>query len=233
MRLAQRRHFEQLAKRIDLLHPPEPIGPCKLETIFPDEGPFRRELYPKQMEFFEAGATETERCFMAANRVGKTEAGAYELTCHLTGLYPHWWPGRRFTHPITAWAAGDTHLTVRDILQEKLLGSPGHPDTGMIPGHLIHRITRKARPAETVDTIYVRHVSGGLSRVALKSYQEGRKSFEGAAVDMVWFDEEVPEDIYMEGLTRLMTTNGILILTFTPLQGMTPVVQRFLPRLSI
>jgi phage terminase large subunit-like protein len=46
---------------------------------------------------------------------------------------------------------------------------------------------------------------------------------------VVWFDEEVPMDIYMEGLTRLLTTCGIMMLTFTPLNGLTEVVLRFLP----
>src|ERR1700689_2972920 len=64
-------------------------------TLFPDEGPFRRELYPKHVEFFWASATYKERLFMAANRVGKTVAGAYESVCHLTGRYPDWWPGFR------------------------------------------------------------------------------------------------------------------------------------------
>jgi hypothetical protein len=40
----------------------------KIASMFPDEGPFRRELYPKHMEFFKAGAKFKERLFMAANR---------------------------------------------------------------------------------------------------------------------------------------------------------------------
>ena len=73
-----------------------------------------RELYQKHLEFFRAGRAYRERCFMAANRVGKTEgAGGYELTCHLTGYYPHWWEGRRFTGPVRAWAAGKTNETTR------------------------------------------------------------------------------------------------------------------------
>jgi hypothetical protein len=52
----------------------------RIREQFPDEGPFRRELYPQHMQFFAAGAEETERCFMAANRIGKTRAGACEMT---------------------------------------------------------------------------------------------------------------------------------------------------------
>jgi phage terminase large subunit-like protein len=200
----------------------------KLDRMFPEHGPLRRELYPKHLEFFAAGATETERCFMAGNRIGKTEAGAYETTLHLTGRYPGWWEGRRFQAPVTAWVAGETHTTVREILQEKLLGPAGAPGTGMLPADAIHKVTRKPGVAEAVESIYVRHGSGGLSRVVLKSYQEGRESFQGTGVDVVWLDEEVPESIYLEALTRLLTTRGIVMLTFTPLKGLTAVVLRFL-----
>jgi hypothetical protein len=44
----------------------------------------------------------------------------------------------------------------------------------------------------------------------------------------VWFDEEPPEDIYTEGLTRTNATGGIAFMTFTPLLGMSKVVRRFL-----
>jgi len=94
----------------------------RIDSYYPDEGPLRRELYPKHLEFFRAGVEHRERCFLAANRVGKTEGvGGFELTCHLTGEYPVWWEGRTFDHQIEAWAAGDTSQTVRDIIQAKLL----------------------------------------------------------------------------------------------------------------
>ena len=58
----------------------------RFDLFYPDTGPIRRSLYRKHLEFFRAGRTYRERCFMAANRVGKTEgAGGYEMTCHLTG----------------------------------------------------------------------------------------------------------------------------------------------------
>src|ERR1700679_4210705 len=45
---------------------------------------------------------------------------------------------------------------------------------------------------------------------------------------MVWFDEEPPLDIYLEGLTRTNSTVGPVFVTFTPLLGMSDVVKRFL-----
>jgi phage terminase large subunit-like protein len=44
----------------------------------------------------------------------------------------------------------------------------------------------------------------------------------------VWFDEEPPQAIYTEGLTRTNATGGIAWTTFTPLLGMSEVVMQFL-----
>ncbi|HNT40041.1 MAG TPA: terminase family protein [Rubrivivax sp.] len=199
-------------------------------TYYPDEGPLRRELYPKHLQFFAAGAAHRQRLMLAANRVGKTESvGLYELTLHLTGRYPAWWVGRRFTRPINAWAAGDTGKTVRDILQAKLLGPPGAHGTGVLPGEDILRQTRTGGVADAVDTLTVRHQSGGQSTLSFKSYDQRRESFQGTEQDVILLDEEPPEDIYTECLLRTMTNDGMLMLTFTPLMGLSAVVLAFLP----
>ena len=124
----------------------------KLEAFYPDTGPLRRELYPKQLAYFKAGKKHRERLFLAANRVGKTEGvGAYECTCHLTGLYPDWWEGRRFDKPVKVWAAGDKFQTVRDILNIKMLGPAGYHGTGMIPGDLLVYTRPKAGVPDTTE----------------------------------------------------------------------------------
>lgn len=201
----------------------------KMARFYPDSGPLRRELYVKHCEFFRSGSTHNERLMIAANRVGKTEGvGAYESTLHLTGLYPEWWPGKRFNKPVKGWAAGDTSKTVREIIQEKLLGKIHEIGTGMIPGDLIVGKTLKAGVSDAVDTVYVRHASGGISTLVLKSYDQRRISFQGTEQDFIWLDEEPPEDIYTECLLRTMTTKGFVMLTFTPLNGWTEVVEKFL-----
>lgn len=207
----------------------------KLFTYYPPTGQLRRELYIKHNQFFEAGPKFRERLMLAANRVGKTEGvGGYELTLHLTGLYPDWWTGKRFDKPISAWAAGDTSKTVRDIIQLKLLGKFHEMGTGLLPQHLIIDTTKKIGVAETVDTIHVRHASGGVSSVVLKSYDQRREAFQGTFQDVIWLDEEPPLDIYTECLLRTMDTsglgtqNGMLMLTFTPLMGMSETVMQFL-----
>lgn len=208
----------------------------KILTYFPDHGPLRRELYVKHMVFFKAGATFRERAFIAGNRCGKTESGGgYELALHLTGQYPAWWVGKRFNKPVQAWAAGNTAKTVRDILQLKLLGKSGEHGTGLIPSEQLARTTPKQGVPEAVDTIYVKHVSGGMSQCVLKSYDQGRTAFEGTEQDVILLDEEPALDIYTECLLRTADTsgtgnaNGIIMLTFTPLMGMSETVMHFLP----
>lgn len=204
-----------------------------LFNYYPDTGLLRRELYQKHLAFFRAGSGHRERAAISANRVGKTEGmGGYELTLHLTGLYPDWWEGRRFDEPVDAWAAGTTGETTRDIIQGKLLGPPERESewgTGLIPGDLIVGRTMRRGIPNAVESILVRHASGGISTVNLKSYEQGRKKFEGTSKDIVWFDEEPPIDIYTEGLLRTMDCDGIVMCTFTPLEGMSDVVLMYMP----
>jgi phage terminase large subunit-like protein len=203
----------------------------KILTYFPETGDLRRELYSKHTEFFAAGANHRERLMMAANRVGKTEGvGGYEMALHLTGQYPSWWVGRRFDKPVRAWAAGDTSKTVREILQHKLLGPPGSWGTGLIPGDSITRVVRgTGGVADTVEIVYVRHISGADSTLIFKSYDQRREAFQGTEQDVIWLDEEPDLNIYTECLLRTMTNNGLVMLTFTPLLGMSDVVMQFLP----
>jgi phage terminase large subunit-like protein len=206
----------------------------KIESFFPDSGPYRRELYPKHIDHFAAGAIHRERLFLAANRVGKTESGAYEVACHATGQYPHWWPGKRFSKAQNWWVAGDTSKTVRDIQQYKLMGKPGEFGTGMIPGALIGPTKPKQGIPDAIETVYVKHVSGEYSTIMFKSYDQRREAFQGTEMEGgIWLDEECPLDIYTECLTRLMTTEGLLILTFTPLSGWTEVVDSFLKKEAV
>ena len=89
------------------------------------------------MEFFRLGAHPgfNERGFMAANR-GRQDLGRRRLRAHAAPdrRYRIWWEGRRFTHPVDAWAAGDTAETTRDIIQRCLLGPIDEFGTGLIPG---------------------------------------------------------------------------------------------------
>lgn len=165
---------------------------------------------------------------MAANQVGKTWGAGFELAMHASGRYPEWWAGRRWDRPIVGWAAGVTGESTRDNPQRILLGRPGAWGTGAIPKAALVDTSSARGLADAVDTIRVRHSSGDISTIQLKSYEKGREKWQGETLDFVWFDEEPPSDIYMEGLTRTNATGGMTLITFTPLLGMTEVVRRFL-----
>lgn len=187
--------------------------------------------YQKQKTFHEAGAEASERLLMAGNQVGKTLAGGAEWAMHLTGLYPDWWTGKRFPAPVRFWCAGVTGSSTRDNPQRVLLGPPADEaawGTGMIPRKNIMHFSRHRGVASAVDTLLVHHVAGGHSSLAFKSYEMGREKWQGETLDGVWFDEEPPLDIYTEGLTRTQAKGHFVIVTFTPLQGATEVVRRFL-----
>jgi len=171
---------------------------------------------------------------MAGNRLGKTYCAGMEVAMHMTGLYPAWWEGRRFDHPVTVWTGAETTELSRNVTQKVLLGTTETSPkasafgTGTIPGDLIKKVqTRQAGVKDVADSILVKHVSGGTSIVYLKTYEQGRHTWQGSAVDVVWPDEEPPEDLYGEAVTRTMDTGGIVMMTFTPLKGHTKVVDLF------
>lgn len=202
--------------------------------FYPDNGPLRRDLYDKHLEFFGAGIEHQERAFIAANRSGKSTAAAFEGTCHLTGKYPEWWKGCRFKKPVTMWAAGEDSKTVRETVQVALFGPPGALGTGMIPGaSIVGTPAARSGVPEAIDSATILHLSGRHSRLVLKSYDQGREAFQGAKIDVGWADEEPPISVYTEFLTRTMATvpgeeNGRMMCTFTPLKGWSDVVKLFL-----
>ena len=204
----------------------------KISTLFPDSGPFSRDKYPKHVNFMNAGKKHSQRAFIAANRVGKTLTGAVETAYHLTGQYPDWWEGRKFTNAISVWAAGVSNQSTKEIQQFELLGNLDDVGTGTIPKDCIIKITKKPGVADAVETVFVKHVSGGLSQLTFKSYEQKRDSFQGTKKQVIWLDEE-PSDlgIYTECLTRTMDkyNPGIILFTATPLKGRSKVMRDFLP----
>jgi phage terminase large subunit-like protein len=186
----------------------------------------RAEHYPKHIQFMQMGATKRSRLFCAANRVGKTVTGAFEVICHATGIYPDWWEGKRFNRPVTIWVAGESSISTRDVIQFELLGSYNDLGSGMIPKHLIAGKPKvKSGVAECVDTIRVKNVFGGESNIVFKSFEQGRSKFQGTSIDVVWLDEEVPDEVYEECVYRTATTKGIIILTYTPFKGYTEIIK--------
>lgn len=204
--------------------------------------------YNKQRDFIDAGSEFAERCLMAGNQLGKSWTGGFEVAVHLTGRYPGTkaypedgqyggkWRGKRFNGGVVFWVGGETNETVTKTTQRILCGRIEHheePGYGMIPKEDI--ISWKKSPffPNLVDHLLVRHHSpsgaeDGLSICFFKPYSQGRARWQGDTVHGVWFDEEPPYAIYSEGLTRTNKYGQFSILTFTPLMGMSLVVEKFI-----
>ena len=188
--------------------------------------------YPKQIKFHADGLTYSERCLGAGNQLGKTYCGAMEAAFHATGLYPDDWVGRRFNKPTVGWVAGVSGESIRDTTQKLLVGrlqDSSKIGCGSIPSDYLLDYKKAMGVPDLLDHIKVKHKNGGQSLIFFKSYEKGREKFQGETIDWIWFDEEPPQDIYIEGLTRTNKgQNGqFAFMTFTPLKGMTNVVMKF------
>lgn len=187
--------------------------------------------YAKQVEFHNSSTDYRERLFMAANQSGKTWAGAFEVAMHLTGRYPDWWKGRRFNYAIRAMVGSESAELTRKGVQRLLIGPPELREewgTGAIPHECLRDTSMKQGVPDAISSAVIKHVCGEDSVIQFNSYDQGRGKWQADTVDLVWMDEEPPQPIYSEALTRTNATNGIVFVTFTPLLGMSEVVKRFL-----
>lgn len=185
--------------------------------------------YEKQAEFHTLGAQKRERMLSAGNQLGKTLSASAEAAIHATGRYPEWWKGHRFNRPTAGLAGSESGELTRRGVQRLLFGSDPklEPGTGMIPGNTIVSLSWSRHVNDLIDTARIRHESGGTSLISLKSYDQGRGKWQADTVDWIWFDEEPPDDIYFEGLTRTNVTQGPVMVTCTLLKGMTAIASRF------
>ncbi len=222
--LSERRAWEEVARR---------AAGRKLflnyAKVYDPAQPTIAGAYPWQVEFHNAGGEARERLLMKANRVGGTTCAAAEVACHATGQYPLWWKGRRWQRPTSGWCGGESNEAIRDIIQEALLGPVGEWGTGWIPREYLVGVPKKrqAGVADVVDQIHVKHTNGGISTIGIKTYEQGREKWQGRRLDWVWCDEQPKLEIYTEALLRVMDSNGILFMTFTPLKGEDEVVLHF------
>lgn len=178
-------------------------------------------LYP------EAGKTFFDEMDEAV-RKGMAEVGQ--------DAWPDGWVGKRYDHGILAWLGSVTNEASRDIVQKEFLGGLGEDlGTGWIPGRLIigKPSAKQAGISDVIDKVKVRHVSGDISEAVFKTYDQGWRKWQGTAPDEIWLDEEPDENasnekrIFSEAQTRILTSRGCLMVTFTPLLGETELVRHF------
>ncbi len=197
---------------------------------------YRYDPYPYQKRFHECeghltpGVLALERALVAANKIGKTFCAAMEVAFHLTGEYPAWWKGHRFTRPVTVLCASNTYDNTRDIMQAELFGPPEDDaaiGTGTVPLANVGEKTRRLGVQNAYETIRVKHQKG-WSVVQFKAYEQGFKKFMGKQWDVLWGDEEPPSEVRSQMVRATFARKkAILMFTFTPEEGMTEVVSAY------
>lgn len=219
----------------------------KIESYFQDIGPNSRENYPKQIELINAGKTHNIRALIGGNGTGKSIWLGIETYYHMSGLYPKWWEGHRFTYPINVWLCGKDAKILREGLQEVLFGGIGDDDigSGLIPREYlcddkgIPQTSAMSGTASCIGLFRVKHhnklgVFDGWSKCEFKTYDSGWAAYQGPTRDLIGFDED-PNDtkIYSECLARLRPKDGRpsghFIAAFTPTFGMSDVYLSFVP----
>ena len=181
--------------------------------------------YSTQLAFFADGSSgKHQRLIYGGNQTGKTLCCAAETGWHLTGDYPYWWTGKRFTKPIRAWIVGESSVLVRDGIQRQLCGGRDLDfGTGTIPLEALAARRPIMVPGGTgaIDTIYIAHMTDGkvdgMSSATFKSFEMRRERMQSESIDLIWIDERPDEDLYNELYARTAATDGHLIVSYTPI----------------
>ena len=203
---------------------------------------FIPDWYGWQFRLFAAGSTHRERMVLCGNRGGKTASACYEDALHLTGDYPDWWAGARFAFPINAWLFGVDGQQVREVLQKELLGTSIDNGKTYLDGwihndEIDHDSIERGQAKGEVKQLRIKHASGGYSVASFRSYTQistGQSTLPaaGASVDLVHGDEQPPDSLVGQLVTRVMTGNrgagGLVLWSMTPELGLTDLVAQFL-----
>lgn len=194
--------------------------------------------YPKQMEFHNSLCTG--RLISGANQSGKTLAGCHEVAFQATGIYPDWYKGWKMPARkdvvsgrmiCTIIVAATDSKTLRDSVMKKIIGSEinGYSDGLVAKQYMIVGSEIKSRGVSggLLDSVQVQREDGSICTIYFRSYEQGRENLQSITADYVYCDEEPPQDVYAELMARLVATGGHFAMAFTPLKGMTPLVQEY------
>ena len=167
------------------------------------------QLHRKQKAFVDSvlNATKPENWFIAANRSGKTDAGAYigatlarfgvehtKIQCNSDGTAQNIQVRDRST---SGWVSALDFPTARDVIQPKYFDNgfvpPGQRSDPFIPAREIEQWR--------VDDQVLKLKNGSL--IGFKSADSGRRKYQGSEKDWIHMDEEHPWEIYEEATIRV------------------------------
>ena len=171
-----------------------------------NDGWFAFEPHQKQLKFIEAALSDPPYRFVgmfAANRTGKSDAGAYvgaglarfgnQAANYVTAIGSH--IAVRDTST-SGWVVSLDFPSSRDIIQPKYFDNglvPPGSHKPFIPNHEIDHWDQQ-------DQV-LKLKSGSI--IGFKSAESGRLKFQGTGKDWIHFDEEPPKDVFDECTIRV------------------------------
>lgn len=166
--------------------------------------------HEKQLKFHQM--QKDVRLYIGGNRSGKSVGGVVEDIWWAAGVHP-------FINTPTPPLAG--RVVAVDFINgvEKILFpifKKWCPDEYLVGGNWERSYSKRERTL---------HFKNG-SFIEFMSYDQDLDKFSGTSRDYTHYDEEPPEDIYLECQMRLLDSDGWSWLTMTPVEGMTWVYDR-------
>jgi hypothetical protein len=146
-----------------------------------------------------------ENYFVAANRSGKSDAGAYIDAClarfgrdpkAVYGAQAKGSDIRIIDRAVSIWVSSTTFPESRDVMQPKLF------DNGLVPPGGMKPFIPDREIAEWHKTANILKLKVG-SLIGFKSADAGPKSYQGTEKDAIHFDEEHPRDVVNEASIRV------------------------------
>ena len=194
---------------------------------------FLEMAYPWQKAAVKRTSNHRVVGLIASNQTGKSETAMSLVACLATGIIPDWWEGRKYDRPVKIMVAGVDSNHNKNVLQEKLFGSNNwrlkrERGSGMIPKDFIIDDSAVTVRGDDLQSIKIKHVSGGMSEILFRAYSQGREAAQGFQADFIVIDEQPKDDFWSEALLRTAATGGCVACSFTPLMGMTGLVSELM-----
>lgn len=196
------------------------------------------QLTEKQQQVFEDD--HKFLCVRAGNRSGKSEVAAIYSACAILKRWPKQYRGYQFSPPKIArsvsfntWMIGPTGVSVRDVLQARMIGGLTQSElgSGWLPlSSLRHPIALSRGVAGLADKVLVTRDDESLGALTFKTHEMQREAFQGDACDLIVLDEDPGrkgEEIWPELTARIVGTGGRIMHTATPLAGLSPIRKFF------
>jgi len=174
------------------------------------------QLHDKQKAFVDSAlyALKKENWFIAANRSGKTDAGAYiGSTLARFGRQD----GGKWDNPgasvqvrdrsTSGWVSALDFPTSRDVIQPKYFDN-GYGKSGKMPFIPKHEIA-----SWSAESQILKLRNGSI--IGFKSAESGRSKYQGAEKDWFHMDEEHPWEIYEESVIRVGSAPLVFFCTCT------------------